>query len=105
MIYLASPYTHPDAFVREERYLRAAKATIFLLSREQWVYSPIVHNHELAKFGGLPMEFDFWKNYNFAMIACCDEFTLLRIEGWQESKGVAAEKIEAERLGIKVTYL
>jgi len=105
MIYLASPYTHPDPFVREERYLRAAKATVFLLSRKLWVYSPIVHCHELAKIGGLPVDADFWREYNFAVLARCTKFTVLRTDGYESSKGVAGEKAEADRLGIPVEYL
>ena len=91
--------------MKEERYLRALKATQYLLSQRRWVYSPIVHCHELAKIGGLPGDFEFWKDYNFAVIAACDLFMILRIEGWDASKGVAQEKLEAERLGIKVDYL
>lgn len=105
MIYLASPYTHPDPFVREERYLRTAKALTFLLAREEWAYSPIVHCHELAKIGGLPVDHLFWQKYDFHMLSKCDKFVILRIDGWQRSKGVAAEKAEAERLGISVEYL
>ena len=105
MIYLASPYTHSDPFVREERYLRASKALTFLLSRHEWAYSPIVHCHELAKIGGLPPDAGFWQDYDFYMLGKCDKFYILRIEGWEQSKGVAAEKAEAERLSIPVTYL
>lgn len=105
MIYLASPYTHPDPFIREERYLRAAKALMFLLLRKEWAYSPIVHCHELAKIGGLPPDAKFWEEYDFAMLAQCKKFVILRIEGWETSKGIAGEKAEAERLGIPVSFL
>lgn len=105
MIYLASPYTHPDPFVREERYLRAAKALSYLLSQKKWAYSPIVHCHELAKIGGLPPDAAFWQAYDFYVLSKCDTFMVLRIDGWEQSKGVAAELAEAERLGIPVKYL
>ena len=105
MIYLASPYTHEDPFIREERYLRAAKVTIDFLKKQMWVYSPIVHCHELAKFGGLPVDADFWRDYNFAMLKKSDKLIILRIQGWDTSKGVHGEKNEAERLGIPYEFL
>jgi hypothetical protein len=105
MIYLASPYTHPDPFVREHRYLYTAKAVMYLLERKKWVYSPIVHCHELAKIGGLPVDAEFWREYDFAMISHCTSFIILRIEGWEHSKGVAAEKAEAERLHRPISYM
>lgn len=105
MIYLASPYSHPDAFVREERYLRASKALTWLLERKRWAYSPIVHCHELAKIGGLPGDASFWREYDFYMLSKCDLFMMLRIEGWEASKGMRAEREEAQRLNIPWEYL
>ena len=105
MIYLASPYSHPDSFVREHRYLHALQAVSVLLGDGRWVYSPIVHCHELAKVMGHDPDFSFWQPYDFHMISICSEFMILRIEGWQESHGITAEKAEAERLGKMVIYL
>lgn len=105
MIYLASPYTHPDPWVMEERYLRAMRVLTQLLAAGKWTYSPIVHCHELAKIGALPKDAKFWEAYDFAMIAKCDKLLILRIDGWETSRGVAGEKAEAERLGIPVEYI
>lgn len=105
MIYLASPYTHKDPFVREDRYLRAMQALKHLLLSGTWAYSPIVHCHELAKIADLPREAGFWRRYNFGMLACCKGIIILRIDGWQESVGVAEELAEARRLEIPEEYL
>ena len=48
MIYVASPYTHEDPAVREERYLAALRYTAKLLANKRWCFSPIVHCHDLA---------------------------------------------------------
>ena len=104
-VYLASPYSHADASVRESRYEAASYATAHLLNQRTWVYSPIVHCHELAKKFDLPTDFKFWKDYNFAMLSHARKLIILRCDGWEASKGVAAEKIEAERLNIPVEYL
>lgn len=105
MIYLASPYTHADPWVMEERYLRAARVLSQLLATGLWTYSPIVHCHELAKIASLPKDAKFWQAYDFAMIRVCSKLMILRIDGWEQSRGVAAEKAEAERLGIPVEYI
>lgn len=91
MIYLASPYTHPDPFVREQRYLEAAKMCAEYLKQRRWVYSPIVHCHELAKIIELPKDASYWEAYNYHMLSRSTELHVLMIEGWGESKGVAAE--------------
>lgn len=104
-IYLASPYSHPDPFVREERYLRAMRACIYFLRTEQHVYSPIVHCHELAKIGALPTDSDFWLSYNFTMLASAVKLVILRIEGYDISLGISREKAKAEALKIPVEYL
>ncbi len=104
-VYLASPYSHQDPFIREDRYLRASQATAHLLKQGIAVYSPIVHCHELAKIADLPKDFTFWQNYNMAMLSRADKFMILRIEGYDTSVGVAAEKAFAEMKNIPVEYL
>lgn len=100
MIYLASPYSHPDAFVREERYLLAMKAMCRLLEQGEYVYAPIVHCHELAKVADLPRDAGFWRRYNFHMLAKSERIGVLRIDGWDRSVGLAEERDEAARLDI-----
>jgi len=105
VIYLASPYSDPDPFVREERYLRTMKALTKLLAIHQWAYSPIVHLHELAKIGWLSPGALFWQSYNFHMLSRSTKLAILELPGWERSKGIAAEKREAERLGLPIDYL
>ena len=105
MIYLASPYSHFDPFVREERFLRACKAVAYLLEQQKWVYSPVVHCHQIAMLAELPKEFDFWKEYNFHMLSQSKELKILRIDGWERSQGIAAEHAFAEKNEIPVSYL
>ena len=89
----------------EQRYIAASNALAWLLRQKLWAYSPIVHCHELAKMHSLPVDHLFWQEYDFYMISKCDKFVILRIDGYVQSKGVAAEKAEAERLFIPVEFL
>lgn len=91
MIYLASPYTSRDSLIIKTRFLIVEQVTAQLLEQGHFIYSPIIHCHQLASKYALPTDFDFWRRYNFDMIRRCDEFWVLTIPGWQESKGVTAE--------------
>lgn len=104
-IYLGSPYSHPDAIVREARYLAAAEALMTLLKNKLWTYSPIVHCHELSKTWGMPSDAAFWEEYDFAMLDGAHSMTVLTIRGWQESKGLSGEINRAISRGKQLTYL
>src|SRR6478752_4572437 len=91
MIYLASPYSHPDPLIMKTRFLLAEQVTATLLKERLWTYSPIVHCHELSQKFTLPTDFAYWKEYNFHMLRRAEGFWILAIPGWQESKGVTAE--------------
>ncbi len=51
MIYLASPYSHPDAVVREYRFRAACQAAASVMRSGQHVFSPIAHSHAIAEYG------------------------------------------------------
>lgn len=98
--YLASPYTHANPAIMHTRWRCALHATAALICKGEFIYSPIVHCHELAQAHKLPRDFKFWKKYNFTMLEKADMLLILRIDGWEQSKGIAAEKEFAEELGI-----
>lgn len=103
--YLASPYTHEDSAVRQKRYEYARHATAQLLLERRWIYSPIVHCHDLALTHELPYEFEFWWAYNRAMLSAAKGLIILRIDGYDTSKGIAQEKAYAEANHIPWSYL
>lgn len=105
MIYLASPYSHPDPLVMKTRFLLAEQVTALLLQRQEWVYSPIVHCHELAQKHTLPTSFDYWQRYNIDMLRRCDDFYILNISGWRESKGVTGELTVAQMLNMPISLI
>src|SRR5579862_7472603 len=98
MMYLASPYTHPDAGVRERRYLFACLAAAFLRSAGHVVFAPIEHGHSLPA-RGWQTDWAFWKSFDTPILVHCDRLLVLAIDGWQTSVGVRAEIEIAGRLG------
>lgn len=103
--YLASPYTHKDPMVMEQRYEEALNATAHLIKEGQWTYSPIVHCHEMAKRHAFPTHVEFWKIYNHSFILASLGLVVLQIEGWKDSNGVLDEIDYAMGLGLPVNTL
>ena len=104
MIYLASPYTHPDPVVQEERFHAVCRHAAEMMRCGIRVFSPISHTHPIAAHG-LPGDWGFWKDYDRAFIEMCSEVLVLKLPGWEESKGVRAEIAIAEELGKPVRYV
>ena len=103
IIYLASPYSHDDPRVREERYRQACHTTAALMRRGLLVYSPIVHSHPLTRYG-LPTTWDYWRTLDEAMLSRCHELMVLTLDGWEDSEGVMAEVRLAKNLGVPVRF-
>ncbi|WP_341232391.1 DUF1937 family protein [uncultured Methylophaga sp.] len=104
MIYIASPYSHKDPAVMQHRYEKVKEYTAYLMRIGAAAYSPIVHGHDIARSHELPTDWEFWKAHCLAMLRKADQMQVLKLPGWQESKGVQAE-IEFCRLcGINIYY-
>lgn len=104
-LYLASPYTHPDAAVREWRYEQALEAMSKLAIAKIWTFSPIVQTHPLCLAKFFPMEFEHYAEWDKAMIRASGGLIVLQLDGWQESVGVKAEAMYAIELGKSVQYM
>lgn len=103
--YLASPYTHESAIVRELRFRVAENELALRLSDKLWTYAPIVHCHKLAQRFELPKDFHFWREYDEAMIDEAERLAVLMLPNWQESVGVKGEIAYAESRGIPVIHI
>ena len=101
MIYLASPYTHPDPAVREARFRAACRQAAEMFRCGIPVFSPIAYSHAIAAHG-LPLEWDFWERFDQAFLKICSEVWVLTLDGWRESRGVQAEIVLARRMGKPV---
>lgn len=104
MIYLASPYTHPDPAVRQQRFDAACGAAAVLMRAGHNVFSPIAHGHPLTEKHGLPCEWPFWERHARWYLERCDEVMVLMLDGLKESVGVQAEIEIAESFGKVVWY-
>lgn len=90
LIYLASPYTHPNPLVQEIRAQQAAAAAAALKRMGLHIFAPIPHGHALAKYG-LPGDYAFWKAFSRNMLSRCDAMLVLMIDGYDTSAGIKDE--------------
>ena len=104
MIYIASPYSHKDQNIVEQRYEAVKEFTGVLLKERLCAFSPIVYAHELAKLYDLPTDAAYWNEFNMNILRRCEEMYLLQLDGWEESIGVNDELVACKILNIKVTY-
>lgn len=105
MIYLASPYTHRDPAVMEERFEKVTAVAAQLINRGHIIYSPIMHFHPIAVRHELPRDFAFWKEVNLQILKRCDELWILDLVGLSESRGVMEERLFAREQGIPVNTI
>jgi hypothetical protein len=106
-IYLASPYSHENPEVVEGRYRDVLRITSELMNKHRLhIFSPIINCHELAKVHTLPGDFAFWKEYNQAILEFADELYVLKLLGWEQSKGIKGEMLYVfDTLGYSKIHL
>lgn len=105
MIYLASPYSHEDAAIREQRANEAAAAALALITRGHSIYSPIASWHHWCQIWGLPFEYETWASQDRGMIEAASELWVLMLPGWRESRGIAAELTHAQVMSKPVKFV
>jgi hypothetical protein len=105
LIYLSSPYTHAEHYMKVARFVLVSKVAAKLMGEGKYIFSPITHCHPLAELASLPENWEFWEGYDRCMIAACDKLLVLRLPGWEISKGVQAEIHIAINHGQPVEYM
>jgi nucleoside 2-deoxyribosyltransferase len=104
MIYLASPYTHKDRHRVHIRVAQTAEAQQRLLEKGINSYSPIMHWEGVAAVAEWDNKgFEFYHKHNTEMIQLCEDFTILQLDGWRDSRGIIEECYVAKKLGRIIT--
>ena len=102
--YLASPYSHPLASVREARFRLVCHAAAYLIQTGYVIFSPIAHTHHIAMHD-LPKDFDYWSKIDMEFLAVCGSMIVLMLDGWEKSVGVKAETHIMREARKPVSYL
>ena len=105
LIYLASPYTHASKKVVYERFAKVLRTTAYLIKKGYFVFSPIVYGHVLSGRYKMPTDWKYWLELDEKFISRCDKLMVLKLKGWQKSRGVQAEIKIAKQHKIPVRYI
>lgn len=105
MIYLATPYSHPDPEVMEQRFRQACKIAGKLMGEGFIIFSPIAHTHPIAVEGNLDKSWGFWGKFDYEFVEASQEVWVAKMGGWDTSRGVSAEIKLARELGKPVKFL
>ena len=103
LIYLASPYSHPNPATRQLRFDMVCEFAARLASDGKIVFCPIAHTHPLEKYG-LPRDWDFWQRFDQPFMDRCDELIVLCLPGWKDSTGVTDEILQFKKAGKPVSF-
>jgi hypothetical protein len=88
--YLATPYRkYPDG--ADAACEMACRAAVECFREGVLVFSPIAHMHSIAKLCGMSGGYEFWKRHDEAMMAASSGLIVVKMNGWEESTGIAAE--------------
>jgi len=90
-IFLCAPYTNHDPEIVNARVTAINAHAAFLMNQRHIVFSPISHSHPIAIENDMPTTFEFWQRQNREFIVWCDVVMVLRLNGWQESRGLVDE--------------
>ena len=105
IIYLATPYSHPDPQVMEQRYRDAVQITAGLTNCGYVVFSPIVHSHPLATNHKMATDWKFWERIDRVFLKKSSWMIVAMMDGWDRSRGVKAEIEIAKELNIPIKYM
>ncbi len=99
--YLGCPYADPDPNIRKFRLQAVTHMAFELRQQGRYVYSPLTHNIPIDQLGVLG-DFISWLEFDHNMLSRCDTLLVLKLPGWQNSKGLAAEIAFAKRNNIPI---
>lgn len=105
MIYLASPYSHPNPAVMQERFEDVQLIVVEGFNRGIMYLSPIMYWHEAASKFSLTTDYRPYLQFNMELLRACTEIHVLTIQGWSISLGVEQEIKAAAEVKIPMHHI
>jgi len=92
LLYVAVPFTHSEASVREQRFQAACRVSALLMKHSIVVFSPLSHSVPIVRHGDLDeMDSEYWLTMDLPLLERADELLIVGLDGWEESRGVQEE--------------
>lgn len=104
-IYLASPYTHQDPNVLKIREKQISEIGYVLMKHGYNLFCPITQSHRLADVAHVVLGHEECMRVDLAFLEKADELFVVKLHGWDESRGVREEIQFAKQHGIPITYI
>lgn len=104
MIYIASPYSHPNPEIRQVRFEQVCVYVRQLMAKGVVCFSPIAYGHQFS-LRGAPTDYKSWADFNDTILIACSEMHILMCYGWEASKGIQYEIRRANDLGLPITHI
>jgi hypothetical protein len=103
--YLGSPYSrYPRGIYKAHRDV--CKEAGRLTQAGVAVYSPIANSHPIAMIAGLdPLDHDLWMTADQPLMDTAKGLIVLKMEGWDQSHGLAYEIEIFTAMGLPVIYM
>ena len=109
LIYLAGAYSHPEEYIRQQRFERLTYISAHMYKIGICNISPITNSHICTKYyhPGLPGAWEFWKDIDEIILSKCDEIWVYTDPSfaWTASVGVQGECEYAEAHDIPIRYI
>lgn len=105
-LYLAAPYSDPNPAVRELRYAMTNEFAARLMAHGFAVFSPISQSHEIARYlaPALLMDHEHWMRMDLPLLERAGLLVVLKLPGWERSRGVDAEIRHAREHAIPTAF-
>lgn len=105
--YLASPYSHANSKVRNQREEAVSEVGAQLTIRGLILFCPITQSHRLTAMLNptrVPSH-EGWMRIDYAFLNRAQGLIVYKLNGWQESKGVTEEIEFAKKHNMPIIYL
>ena len=108
--YIAQPYLHESGAVMDARAKSGNLAAAYLVSKGVHCHSPIGASHAVNILArdrfGAEQTHDYWLTQDISMIMqCCNMMAILKLPGWEKSKGLREEMDLCERAHIPFAWV
>ena len=107
LCYIAQPFQSEIPAIMRSRALAGSEAAAYLMTKEVPYYCPIGGTAHIAEIAqrryGRTAPHDYFLRGDITILAsCCSMMAVLRLPGWEKSKGLREELALCERLSIPV---
>ena len=104
MIYIAAPYYNSDKAIIQDRMKKIYSVIGYYIKQGIHVTTPLFM-HEIATRFDIPGDYLFWEKYCLDLLWRCDTMIVLRLDGWDVSRGVTGEIAFCNEHNIPIEYV